>query len=83
LDIANTVTENIFGLAQAEEDPDSTLKDRIAYLATRIAGSLKARANDYVIDPIHHQFNNVVQQLSKCLILVGLLIDPFNRQEFI
>ena len=79
LDIANKVTENIFGLPSAVEDPESNLKDRVAFLAGRIAGNLKTRTNEFVIDPLHHQMNVVVEQLGKCLILVDYLKQ---RQEW-
>jgi hypothetical protein len=74
LDVANSVTEKIFGLPSEVEDPNNTLKDRVTFLSSRIANSVKVKANEFVIDPIHHQMNVIIGHLGKCLVLVSQFI---------
>jgi len=79
LDIANTIAENILGIPHAQEDPNNGLKERVSFLAGRIAGRNSTQANEFIIDPLHHQINIVLEQLGKCFVLIDYVKQ---RQEW-
>jgi hypothetical protein len=94
LDIANSVCEQILSLPPAEEDPESGLRERVTYLAQRVTSGLTVQANDHIIEPVQYQLKYLLDQLSKCLILIDYVkegqqwtmdkIDQMNTsvQEF-
>jgi len=79
LDVAHAISENVLGLQRVAEDPDSSLKERVTFLASRIAERISTKTNERIIEPLWQQMNVLVEQLSKCLVLVDYVK---TRQEW-
>uniref|UniRef100_A0A183BXZ3 Perilipin n=1 Tax=Globodera pallida TaxID=36090 RepID=A0A183BXZ3_GLOPA len=69
LDIANSLSESILGIPRAVEDPESGLKDRVTFLASRIATRISSQTNERIIEPLQQQMCVLTEQLSKCIVL--------------
>lgn len=77
LDISNAVFERLLNLPPMNEDPESSLTQRVQHLAHRIGGALSVQANQNIVEPCHRQVNTVVEQLQKGLVLV----DYVKKQQ--
>lgn len=70
LDISNAVFERLLNLESVNEDPESSLSQRVANLARRIGTGIKAQASHNIVEPCQRQLHTVVEQLQKGLVLV-------------
>jgi hypothetical protein len=71
LDNANTIFDKILELPAASEPVDAALKDRIAFLSTRVTDGLVNQANNNVIDPLRTKVHDLAQQMQNNLNMVG------------
>lgn len=79
LDIANSLSESILGLPRAMEDPEWGLKERVSFLASRIAHRIGTKTNERIVEPLMQQMCVLTEQLSKCIVLVDYAKE---RQEW-
>jgi hypothetical protein len=70
LDIANAVFDRLLGLPNVQEPVNSTIPERITFLAKRVSGGLVYQANNNVIDPVKAKLFEIAQQIQKQLMLV-------------
>lgn len=71
LDNANTIFDKILELPAASEPADAALKDRIAFLSTRVTDGLVNQANNNVLDPLRTKVHDLAQQMQNNLNMVG------------
>jgi uncharacterized Ntn-hydrolase superfamily protein len=70
LDIANAVFDRLLGLPHVQEPVNSTIPERVSFLARRVSGGLVNQANNNVIDPVRTKVFEIAQQIQKQLMLV-------------
>uniref|UniRef100_A0A7E4VA04 Perilipin-3 n=1 Tax=Panagrellus redivivus TaxID=6233 RepID=A0A7E4VA04_PANRE len=73
LDVANGVFDRLLRLEPQQEPTESSLTDRIKYLSHRVAGGLRQRADDVVIDPVKSSVALVVDKLNEKLLLADYI----------
>lgn len=61
-------------LEPVNEDPESSLSQRVAHLARRIGAGISAHYRQRVMEPCQRQLSAVVEQLQKGIVLVVLVV---------